>query len=231
MGEVNTLLISYIRSTLLYLLLIISVRLMGKRQIGEMEPSEFVMAMLLANLAAIPMQDPALPLLSGLTPLLTVLALELILSWLSLRSIRFRKLLCGRPIILIENGTICQVNLGRTRITIDELTEHLRENGIMDLSTVQYAILETNGQISTFLYGKDRPATAKEAGIKAKNESLPYTIVSDGKVLSENLQLSGRDHNWLNKELRKVNCDVADIFLLTVDQTGNVYLCRKETAQ
>lgn len=229
MGEVNALLLSYIRSAILYLLLIVAVRLMGKRQLGEMEPSEFVMAMLLANLATIPMQDPALPLLSGLVPIFTVLAMELVLSWLSLRSIRFRKLLCGCPVILIENGVICQRNLGKTRVTLDELTEHLRENGILDLRTVRYAILETNGQISTVLYGKDRPATAGESGIAAEDEPLPYTIISDGTILPDNLRLAGKTRSWLEQTLRDCNCAVRDVFLLTVDENDTLYLCRKES--
>ena len=223
--------ISYIRSAILYLLLILCVRLMGKRQIGEMEPSEFVMTMLLANLAAIPMQDSAIPLLSGIVPILTILSLELVLAWLCLRSIRVRKLLCGRPIILISNGEICQDNLRRTRITADELTEHLRENGIMELYAVKYAILETNGQISTFLYGKDRPPTARETGVKAQDPNLPYTLISDGKILSENLAAAGRDQSWLEKELQKQNCSARDIFLLTVDGAGKLYVARKERQQ
>lgn len=223
--------ISYIRSAILYLLLILCVRLMGKRQIGEMEPSEFVVTMLLANLAAIPMQDSALPLLSGLVPILTVLAMELVFAWLCLRSIRLRKLLCGKPILLIYNGKICQKNLRRTRINADELTEHLRENGIMDPSTVKYAILETDGQISTFLYGKDRPPTAKEAGVTATDDALPYTLISDGRVLEENLDAAGRDLRWLEGELARLGCHAHDVFLLTVDDAGKLYFARKEQTQ
>ena len=228
MVEVSPLIIAYIRSAILYILLIAAVRLMGKRQLGEMEPTEFVMAMLLANLATIPMQDPALPLISGLVPIFTVLAMELVFSWLSLRSIRFRKLLCGCPVILIDDGKICQTNLSRTRITLDELTEHLRENGILDLKTVRYAILETNGQISTFLYGRDRPATAGESGIAARDESLPYTIISDGTILTENLRLSGKDRRWLDRLLQHWGCTAADVFLLTVDENDGLYFCRKD---
>lgn len=227
----TSLFISYIRSAILYLLLILCVRLMGKRQIGEMEPSEFVVTMLLANLAAIPMQDSALPLLSGLVPILTVLAMELVFAWLCLRSIRLRKLLCGKPILLIYNGEICQKNLHRTRINADELTEHLRENGIMDPSTVKYAILETDGQISTFLYGKDRPPTAKEAGVTAADDALPYTLISDGRVLEENLDAAGRDLRWLEGELARLGCHAHDVFLLTVDDAGKLYFARKEQTQ
>lgn len=221
-------LLSYIRTILLYLILVLVVRVMGKRQIGEMEPAEFVVTMLLANLAAIPMQDVGIPLLSGLVPILTVLGVELILAVLSLRFLAFRRLLCGKPVVLIENGKILQSNLSRTRLTLDELTEHLREKGFLDLSVVKYAILETNGQLSVFPYAKDAPATAKDAGIKATEEYLPYTIVSDGRLILENLALSRRNEAWLEKELKARNRALEETLLLTVDETGKVYYAPKE---
>lgn len=157
-------LLSYLRTILLYLILILVVRLMGKRQIGEMEPAEFVVTMLIANLAAIPMQDSGIPLLSGLVPILTVLGVQLILAVASMRFIAFRRLLCGKPVILISEGKIDQVNLRRARITLDELTEHLRERRSWIWARCQYAILETNGQISVFPYPQYKPASAKDAG-------------------------------------------------------------------
>ena len=207
-------LLSYIRTILLYLILILVVRLMGKRQIGEMEPAEFVVTMLLANLAAIPMQDTGIPLLSGLVPILTVLGVELILAVLSMRSLRFRQILCGKPVILMENGVVLQ--------------EHLREQGYLDLTTVKYAILETDGQLSVFPYGKDAPASARDAGIRAKETYLPYTIVSDGRLLRENLALAGRKESWLRETLESRNCALADVLLLTVDDAGKIYFVRKE---
>ena len=221
-------LLSYLRTILLYLILILVVRLMGKRQIGEMEPAEFVVTMLLANLAAIPMQDTGIPLLSGLVPILTVLGVELILAVLSLRSLRFRQLLCGKPVILMENGVVLQENLSRTRVTLDELTEHLREQGYLDLSTVKYAILETDGQLSVFPYAKDAPAAARDAGIRARENYLPYTIVSDGRLLRENLALAGRKESWLREALEARSCPLSDVLLLTVDETGKIYFARKE---
>ena len=220
--------LSYLRTLFLYLVLIFAVRLMGKRQIGEMEPAEFVVTMLVANLAAIPMQDGAIPLYSGLVPILTVLGLELVLSGAILRSVKLRRLLCGKPVILISQGVIQQKNLVRTRITLDELTEHLRQREVLDLNTVQYAILETNGKISVFLYPKDRPASARDAGVPASPQSLPVTIVSDGRVLEENLTLSGRDRAWLGKELKRRECPLREVYLLTVDGLDHVYFVRKE---
>ena len=221
-------LISYMRTVILYLLLILVVRVMGKRQIGQMEPTEFVVTMLLANLAAVPMQDNGIPLASGLVPMLTVLGISLILSVLAYQSIRMRRLLCGKPVILVENGTICQRNLARTRIHLDELTEHLREQGILDLTTVKYAILETNGLISTILYPKDAPATAKDAGITVKDAFLPYTLISDGHLLPQNLHLAGYNHHWLRRQLEKRNLQTRQGLMMTVDGGGKIYLARKE---
>ena len=220
--------VSYIRTILLYGVLILVIRLMGKRQIGQMEPSEFVVTMLVANLASIPMQDSAIPLFSGLVPILTVLGMELVLAALSLRSIRLRKLLCGKPVILIENGMILQENLRKTRVTLDELTGHLREKDVLDPRAVQFAILETNGNLSVFPYPKERPATCKEAGIQANKQYLPMTIVSDGKLLSDNLQKAGKNTTWLRKLLRSEDVELQDVWLLTVDKGDNVIFYKKE---
>ena len=221
-------LLSYIRTIILYLLLIVVIRLMGKRQIGQMEPSEFVVTMLVANLASIPMQDGGIPLFSGVVPILTVLGLELILSALSLKSIHFRKLLCGKPVILIENGNILQDNLRKTRVTLDELTGHLREKDVLDLGAVQYAILETNGNLSVFPYPAEKPASARDAGVQTKEQHFPITVISDGKILSENLQKAKKDTRWVQRVLREHQAQLCDTWLLTVDGADHIYFCRKE---
>lgn len=220
-------LVCLIRSVILYLLLIIVIRFMGKRQLGEMEPSEFVVTMLIADLASVPMQDLGIPLLSGVIPILTVLSIELILSVLSYHSVTVRKLFCGKPVILMENGRIIQENLKKTRLTPDELTEHLREKDIVDLTTVQYAILETNGQISALLYAKHQPLTPKDAKIKVSDWALPVTIISSGQVLKENLRLSGHDDVWLDQLLRNHGCTANQVYLLTADSSGKIYLAMK----
>jgi len=222
------LILSYIRTVVLYLVLIAVIRLMGKRQIGQMEPAEFVVTMLVANLASIPMQDGGIPLYSGLVPILTVLGVELVLSALSMRSVKLRRLLCGKPVILIENGSILQKNLRSTRVTMDELTELLREKDVLDLSTVQYAILETNGNLSVFPYPRFQPASAKEAGIQAEAQHLPYTIIADGYLYPDNLRLSGKDRHWLSQILRERNTTIARTWLLTVDSAGKVLWMQKE---
>lgn len=220
--------LSYLRTIILYLVLIAVIRLMGKRQIGQLEPSEFCVTMLVANLASIPMQDSGIPLLSGFIPIVTVLGLELVLSHLSLRSIRVRKLLCGKPVILIENGNILQRNLRKTRVTLDELTGHLREKDVLDLRSVQYAILETNGNLSVFPYPKDRPASAKEAGITPQKQTLPLTIISDGVLLPENLKIAKKNTAWVQKVLKQHDADIRDTWLLTVDGNDHVLFYRKE---
>ena len=220
--------LSYVRTIVLYLVLILCVRLMGKRQIGEMEPTEFVVTMLLANLAAIPMQDGAIPLYSGLVPILTVLGTELVLSGLILYSVGFRKLLCGKPVILIENGKLVQENLRRTRVTLDELTGHLREKDVLDIQTVQFAILETNGNLSVFPYPKEKPASAKDAGVQAGKQYLPVTIVEDSYLSKENLRRAGKDEEWLNRVLAQHNTDVMSTYLLTVDESDHVLWLGKE---
>jgi len=216
------------RAVILYLILIGVIRLMGKRQIGQLEPSELVVAMLVADLASIPMQDGSIPLFSGLVPILTVLGLELVLSGLSLRSVKLRKLLCGKPVILIENGNILQANLRKTRITLDELTGQLRQKDVLELRSVQYAILETNGNLSVFPYPQERPASARDAGIPTEEQHLPVTIITDGRLLEENLTLAKKDPAWVHQFLKEKGATVAETWLLSVDEGDRVCFYRKE---
>ena len=208
--------LSYLRTLILYLTLVLSIRMMGKRQIGQMEASEFVVTMLVANLAAIPMQDGAIPLYSGLIPILTVLGSELVLSGLILRSIFIRRLFCGKPVILIDNGHILQDNLRRTRITLDELSGHLREKDVIDISTVQFAILETDGNLSVFPYPQKG------------SQYLPVTIIEDGWYSQENLRKAGKDDCWLQDVLSEKGGEIHSTLLLTVDAGGKVVWIRKE---
>ena len=220
--------LSFLRTGILYLVLVLAVRLMGKRQIGQMEASEFVVTMLVANLAAIPMQDGGIPLYSGLVPILTVLGLELCLAGLLLRSMLLRKFFCGKPVILIDNGKILADSLRRTRVTLDELMGHLRQKDVLDVTTVQFAILETDGTLSVFPYPKYRPASAKEAGIKAERQYLPITLIQDGYLIRENLEKSGRSQQWLETELGKQKTDCASTLLMTIDEGGSVVWIGKE---
>ena len=216
-----------IRTGIMYSLLLLTVRLLGKRQLGEMEPSEFVVSMLLANLATIPMEEPDVPILHGLGPIVLIFLAESFIAYLSLRSVKVRKFFCGKPVILIENGKISWENLRKTRVNLDELTMHLREKDIFDLSTVKFAILETNGQLSTLLYGKDQPPTAKDLGTKVRESQLPITLVSDGYIMEDNLALAGKTLHWLHRELSKRNCPLEKVFLLTIDGGGKIYFVSK----
>ena len=223
-------LLSYIRTLILYLLLLAVIRLLGKRQIGQMEPSEFVVTMLAANLASIPMEEVGIPLYAGVVPMLVLLGAELLLSGLSLGSVGFRRLLCGKPVILIENGRILQENLRKTRVTIDELMGHLREKDVLNIMTVQYAILETNGNLSVFPYPAELPASAKDAGVPASRQYLPVTIIEDGVLLRENLRRSGKDDAWVRRVLGEHRASLAGTWLLMVDQSGRVVWLGKEPA-
>lgn len=220
--------LSYIRTIVLYLVLIAVIRLMGKRQIGQMEASEFVVTMLVANLASIPMQDGAIPLFSGVVPILTVLGVELVLSALSLRSIKLRRLLCGKPVILIENGKVNQKALRATRVTLDELSGHLREKDVLDIQSVQYAILETNGNLSVFPWPKEMPAPAKEAGVQVKGQYLPVSIIEDGYLYEENLAVAKKDKKWVQRILDERRTSLKQTWLLTVDAKGHVVYIPKE---
>ena len=214
--------LSFSRTVILYLVLIAAMRILGKRQIGQLEPSEFVVAMLIADLAAIPMQNSGIPLLSGLVPILTVLGLELVLSGFALGSVRFRRLMCGKPVILIENGKPLQENMRAARITLDELSSHLRQKDVLDMSKVQYAILETDGNLSVFPFPEEAPAAAREAGIPVGQQNIPLTIIEDGFFSRDNLNKSGKDKKWLDSLLKKKKSNIRDTFLLTVDASGQV---------
>jgi uncharacterized membrane protein YcaP (DUF421 family) len=220
--------ITVIRTALLYGLLILAVRFMGKRQVAEMEPAEFVVTMLLANLAAVPMQDNGLPLVSGVAPIFTVLGLELILAVLSMKLLPVRKLLNGIPTILIREGKIDQKALAVCRVSLDELQQKLREKDVFDYTQVAYAILETDGELTVMPFPNFQPASAGDVGAKRSQAKLYYNVISDGIVLRNNLRQAGFDEAWLRKELRKQKCRQRDVFLLAVDRFGEVQLVKKE---
>ncbi|MBO4418451.1 MAG: DUF421 domain-containing protein [Oscillospiraceae bacterium] len=220
--------ISVIRTAFLYGLLILAVRLMGKRQVAEMEPAEFVVTMLLANLASVPMQDNGLPLFSGVAPILTVLGLELILAVLSMKLLPVRRLLNGVPTLLIRNGKIDQKALTVSRVSLDELQQKLREKDVFDHTQVAYAILETDGELTVMLSPKFQNATAKDVGVKHPPAGLFYNVISDGVILPENLRLAGFNKSWLRKELRGRKCGRKEVFLLAVNSLGDIQFVKRE---
>ena len=219
----------FVRTVILYLVLIVGIRLMGKKQVGELEPTELVFAMLISDLAAVPMQDFGIPLLFGVIPIVILLAITMALSVLSLKSIRFRNLICGRPSVIMEHGSILQAALAKNRFTVDELMEELRMKGITDLNSIKYAILETNGQISVLPYAAQQPVTAAQMELHPKEPGLPLVIINDGRVLEHNLRQRGLDDIWLDRQLKAHHVKRSqDVFLLTVDEQNQVYLAEKE---
>ena len=222
--------IALLRTVILYVLIIVGIRLMGKKQVGELEPTELVFAMLISDLAAVPMQDFGIPLLFGVIPIVTLLSLTMILSVLSLKSLRFRALICGRPSVIMDHGFILQKELAKNRFTVDELLEELRLQGITDLSTVKYAILENSGRVSVLLTETHQPVTPRQLRITPSEEQgLPLVIISDGQVLEHNLRRLGLDQTWLRQRLAEHGQrSPSQVFLLTADENGSVYYVPKE---
>ena len=218
-----------IRTIILYLLIIAGIRLMGKRQVGELEPSELVLSLIIADLAAVPMQDFGIPLLTGVVPILTLLSLTMILSVLTMKSVRFRALMCGRPSVIIRKGKIDQGEMRRNRLTVDELLEELRAQGYAGPSGIQYAILETNGQLSVLPWEREKPPTQGQLELNARETGLPLVLISDGRLLTQNLTARGYDQVWLKKQLSRQGIrQCSQVFLMTVDEAGGVYLVPQE---
>ena len=224
---------AFFRTVILYLLLMIGLRLMGKRQIGELEPSERVLTLIISDLAAVPMQDFGIPLVNGVFPIVILLCLSMVLSFINLKSVRFRAILCGKPAIIIQNGRLVQQAMNKTRLTIDELYEQLRGQGITDLKSVKYAILETNGKISALLYTSESPVTPKVLGTQVKDDTLlPILLINDGRVMTDNLRASGRDMAWLDGQLKvRGLSSPREVFFLTVDESGRVEFAKKEASR
>ncbi len=217
--------IAFIRTVILYILIIAGLRLMGKRQVGELEPSELVVSLLIADLAAVPMQDFGIPLLTGVIPILVLLAMTMILSVLTMKFPALRAMLCGKPSIVVRDGKPDQREMRRNRLTVDELLEELRMNGYTDLTKIKYAVLETNGQLSVLPYAGQKPPCAQQLGIDTTDPGLPRVIISDGLVMKENLTAAGYNTKWLARQLQKHRIDSAEhVFLMTVDELGGVYL-------
>ena len=218
---------SLIRVLILYGLVILAIRLMGKRQVGEMQPSELVTTILISAVAAVPVQDLDIPLSHGVVPILALLACELLLSAAGLKSLRLRRLLTGNPVTVVRDGRLVQENMRRLRMSVDDVLEDLRLAGVWDHRTVALARVETNGRLSVLLRAGEQPLTAAQAGLKPPPPTLWYTLVSDGRVLWENLPHTGQSAAWLRRRIAQAGGERA-IFLLCCDQTGNLILEKKE---
>ena len=214
---------AFFRTAILYLLLIAGLRLTGKRQIGDLEPIELVLTMLLSDLASVPMQDFGIPLINGVIPIITLLAMSMLLSCLSLRSVRFRTLICGKPALIIRHN----------RLTLDELFEELRSQGVTDIRDVKDAILETGGQLSVLLRTAAQPATPRQMNLTCEDDVfLPTVIINDGRLLRDNLRRAGRDETWLQKQLREKGVHApTQVFLLSVDGRGETICIVKDAVK
>lgn len=224
---------AFFRTAILYLLLIVGLRLTGKRQIGELEPIELVLTMLLSDLASVPMQDFGIPLVNGVIPIVTLLAMSMLLSCVSLRNVRFRTLICGKPAIIIRNGKLQQDAMRHNRLTLDELFEELRTQGVTDISDVKYAVLETGGQLSVLLRTAAQPATPKQMRLDCEDDVfLPTVIINDGRLLRGNLRQTGHDEAWLQAQLSENGVDApSQVFLLSIDERGEIICIVKDSAK
>ena len=176
---------------------------MGKRQVGQLQPSELVVALIIADLAAVPMSEVGIPLINGIIPIITLFIMEELLSYISMKSERARGLISGKPSILIERGTIIEDELRRIRYNINDLLEQLRLKNFSNVEDVSYAILETSGQLSVIPKEEKMPVTLKDMNLKAKTQHLPVTVIIDGRIISDNLYKIGLSNNWLADQLRK----------------------------
>lgn len=221
---------AFTRTLILYFLIMLGLRLMGKRQIGELEPSELVLTMMISDLATVPMQDFGIPLLAGVIPILTLLALSMLLSQLSLYNLRFRELTCGTPAVLIRHGELQQKTMQKNRYTLDELLEELRGQGISSVSEVKYAILENSGQLSVLPWTRNQPPTAAQMGLDIEDDvTLPVVLINDGRVLRKNLTACGKNTQWLQTILKEHHLSKPeDVFLLTLDEQGQIVCVQKE---
>lgn len=221
---------AFVRTLILYILIMLGLRLTGKRQIGELEPGELVLTMMISDLAAVPMQDFGIPLLAGVIPILTLLALSFLTSQLSLSSLRFREIVCGKPAILIRSGKLQQEAMRKNRFTLDELLEELRTHGFANIQDVKYAILENSGQVSVLPWAQHQPPTAAHLGIEIEGEpTLPTILINDGRVLQHNLTACGRNMAWLQKAIQNEKLSSPkEVFLLTLDEHGQVFCIKKE---
>lgn len=218
-----------VRTFVIYFALLLTMRLMGKRQLGEMELSEFVVAALIADLASHPLQDMGIPLINGLIPIVILFCCEVIIAGITMKSIRLRSLFFGKPSLLIVRGQILQEEMRKNRFTLDELMQELRAQGLNDISTIEYGVLETSGKLNIIPYPNQRPATAALLNLDAGEGGYPSIVISDGRILDANLRTLGFDRKWLDKQLRAQGQSSAEaVYLMTATQGGQIYFAPKE---
>lgn len=216
------------RTLVLYITVVVVMRLMGKRQIGELQPFELATAIMISELAAVPMQDMGIPLLNGFVPILILLTAQITISLLALKSNKLRGVICGRPIVVIENGNIIEENLRKELYNLSDMVEQIRSAGIANIADVEFAILETSGQLSVFPKSQKRPVTPADMNIPTGYEGIPHQLILDGRVIKRNLVSVNHDENWLRIELKRngIN-DPKEVLLASLDTSGQLYIQRK----
>ncbi len=220
-------LIIFFRAIVLYILVLIVMRLMGKREIGQLQPFELAIAIMIADLASIPMTDTGVPISNGIVPILGLLVMHLLISILNLKSMKAREIICGKPRILIYRGKVDEKALKKERFTINELQERLRDKNIVNIFDVEYAILETNGQISVIEKPNKRNTIPEDFGINPEYEGLSYDLVIDGKVMRDNLKILGKNYNWLVSVVSKFGYKPEEALLVTIDGKGQIFSQKK----
>lgn len=224
-------LITLARSVILYLLLIFTVRLMGKRQIGQLQPGELVITILISEIAVIPMQDNDLPMVHSILALLLLAAFEIIMSAVALKSSKVRQLLQGNSVIIIKDGVLDQKQLKKLRYTMDDLLEALRQKNVFDISEVQYAIAETDGTLSVLLKPEKRVVTTGDAGLKKSDDAFKTVLIADGKIIKNELKNTGMSQAELNNKLNQKGLSVKKVLLLETDKNGNMNIIEKECCE
>ena len=221
-------LINFFRSIILYIIVLSVMRLMGKREIGQLQPFELAIAIMIADLASIPMTEIGIPIYYGIVPILGLLMMHMFISFLNMKSIKAREILCGRPSILIYRGKIIEKELKKQRFTINELEERLRGNDVFNIGDVEYAILETSGQVTVIQKPEKRNVTPEDLNITPDYEGIPYDLVVDGKVMTENLKELGKNYKWLEKQTEKFNMKPEEALVVTLDAKGQIFCQKKE---
>lgn len=215
------------RTIILYLVVIISLRVMGKRQIGQMQPSELVVAIMISDLAAVPMQAIDIPLINGIIPVLTLIVAEVLMSYLSLKSRKIRRIISGEPSIIVYDGHVNEGELERLRFNMNDLLEQLRINNFSNISDVECVIMETNGQLSIIPKTSAKVITMKDMKIKGSQEKLQHLLVTDGEVNIMELKKIGKDMPWLDRELKKQNLDRSDVFFAVYDENSGLIVQKR----
>ena len=221
-------LLTFIRTIILYILVLIVMRFMGKREIGQLQPFELAISIMIADLATLPMSEPGIPITNGIIPILGLLVMHLIISIINLKSVKMREIICGKPSILIYRGRIQEENMKKERFTINELEERLRGNNVFNIGDVEYAILETSGQISVIQKPNKRTTIPEDFGIEPEYEGIAYDLVVDGKIMKQNLEKLGKDYNWLLKQVDAFGIKPEDALIATIDGKGNFFCQEKE---